>query len=238
MLSLTAFLTENDTSFRAHDTLNPKLWEGGKLRPEVRKALIRFAEAWGDYAHIPRNLISDILLVGGNAGYQWTPHSDVDVHLLINRAALGKRELVDDLLKAKKKLWALEHHVTVSGLPVEPYAQDISEPTPAGQGSYSLLKDDWVTLPNKEIPDYSEDCAFHDKVQHYHDLIDHMIENQAPLEDFKTLRERIANMRKVGLAQGGEHAQENLVFKALRNRGALDRMTNHMRDRLDRELSI
>lgn len=235
MISLTSFLLEE---FHAQSTLNPLLWDGGKLRPEVRSALLRFAEAWRDYAHIPPNTVKDILLVGGNAGYLWTPHSDVDVHLLVDRAALGKRELVDDLMKSKKKLWALEHHVTINGLPVEPYAQDLSEITPVGQGSYSILRDEWVAQPNKEVPDYSEDRAFNDKVQHYRDLIDHMIENNAPLSDFRTLRERIGGMRKTALSLGGEHAQENLVFKSLRNMGALDRMSKHMRDREDQELSL
>jgi len=64
-----AYLEELKISLQYHDELNPKLWDDKKLKPEVRTALLKFADTWADYASIPKNLIQDIIMVGGNVNY-------------------------------------------------------------------------------------------------------------------------------------------------------------------------
>ena len=82
-------------SLEYHDELNPKLWDGEKLKPEVKAALLKFIEAWRQYANIPKDLIQDIVMIGGNTNYNYTPKSDIDVHLIVDRNKLGKdRKLV------------------------------------------------------------------------------------------------------------------------------------------------
>ena len=44
------------------------------------------------------------------------------------------------------------------------------------------------------------------------------------------IKSKIRNMRGAAIAKGGEFSFENLVFKELRNRGYLDKMSNYLRE--------
>jgi len=71
-----------------HDELNPVLWKNEKINAEVRKRLLELAEFWRDYALIPKDAIENILLVGGNANFNYTKYSDIDLHLLIDKSKM------------------------------------------------------------------------------------------------------------------------------------------------------
>ena len=45
-------------------------------------------------------------------------------------------------------------------------------------------------------------------------------------------------MRDSAIQKAGEFSVENLVFKELRNRGILDKMTDHIRNLQDKKLSL
>lgn len=238
MLSFLEFLGEFDTTLQIHKTLNPLLWDGDRLKPEVRARLLAFATVFAESCHIPDGLISDVVLVGGSAGYNWTGYSDVDVHLVVDRAELGPAELVDRYLKLVKKNWALSHRVTIYGHPIEGYVQDTTEQPPAGQGVYSLKRDAWVRKPDHDAHSWTTDEAFRAKVETIENAIDHLIDTRAPLSEFGKLKKRISDMRRAGLQRGGEFSMENQVFKELRNRGTLQRMSDYVRNAQDRSLSL
>jgi hypothetical protein len=151
------YLEELKISLQYHDELNPKLWNGNKLKPEVRVKLLKFADTWADYASIPKNLIQDIIMVGGNVNYNYTDKSDIDVHLIINRNKLGERKLVDDYLQSKKVLWTLTHNIKIYGYSLEPYAQDPVTSYPKGQGVFSLKNNKWVVEPVKGTYNFNAD---------------------------------------------------------------------------------
>ena len=44
----------------------------GAMKPEVRQGLVRIAEEWAEFANIPSGAIIDVVLVGGNANYNYT----------------------------------------------------------------------------------------------------------------------------------------------------------------------
>lgn len=238
MLTLRVFLREFESTLQNHDALNPALWDGEHLRPEVRAKLLAFGEAFREHCKVPAPLVQDVLMVGGSAGYNWTPQSDIDVHLLVDRTALGPPELVDAYLKLAKKNWSLEHHATVRGQPLEGYVQDPTESSPKSQGVYSLKRDAWLRKPEKSTHSWTTDQAFAAKVENLEAVIDHLVETRASLSEFAMLKKRIADMRAAGLRAGGEYSQDNAVFKELRNRGALQRMTDYVRTTRDRDLSL
>jgi UTP:GlnB (protein PII) uridylyltransferase len=68
-----------------HDELNPKFWENDQLKEEVREKLLEIADAWIEFAQIPTEAVVDVLFVGGNANYNYTNYSDIDVHILIDK---------------------------------------------------------------------------------------------------------------------------------------------------------
>lgn len=222
-----------------HQELNQRLWDGVQLRDEVRQKLISFGKTWAAYAKIPPDLIQEIIMTGGNANYNYTPKSDIDVHVIIKRDSLGKdREMVDEYLKDKKTLWSLTNHVTVLGYPLEPYAQDTTEKYPENQGVFSLTNNRWIQFPARGEYDFQNDDHLRRKVRSYMRLIDHIIENDLGLEAMKRLKNRLSEMRGAAIAKGGEFSFENLVFKELRNQGYLDKMKAYSQGIRDSELSL
>jgi len=232
-------IDETKISLEYHDELNPKLWLDFELKPEIKDKLIAFGYAWADFAMIPRTMIQDIIILGGNANYNYTSKSDIDVHIIIDRYKLpANKPMVDDYLQSKKMLWTLTHNIKIAGLPVEPYAQDSSAPYPENQGVYSLLKGQWIQKPIRKQMDFKNDPNLKKKVMFYSNMINSMIKGNMSAEAFRDLKSKISNMRAAAIAQGGEFSFENLVFKELRNRGLLDKMNKYMSTLHDKELSL
>lgn len=242
MKSFRRYLTEMKLSLQYHNELNPKLWSGDTLKPEVRTKLLNFAYTWADFAKLDKSQISDIIMVGGNANYNYTSKSDIDVHIVIDRNSIancnGERELVDEYLQDKKVLWTLTHNVKIYGYSIEPYAQDPTDRYPANQGIYSLSRNSWVQYPTRTEYDFTNDIGVKRKVSFYTRLIDTMIRDKMDMDAFSDLKQKIRDMRGAAIAKGGEFSFENLVFKELRNRGYLDKMTKYEKSQKDQELSL
>jgi len=227
------------THLEWHTELNPKLWDDGKLKPEVRSVLLRFADTWTKFSGVPQDSVQDVILTGGNANFNYTSASDVDVHIVVDRSRLGKnREFVDDYLQDKKRLWTLTHNIRVLGYPVEPYVQDVSEGYHSGQGVFSLKRDEWIQKPQPGQYDFEHDKDLKRKVHEYAHLINAMITSKAEPEAFDKLKKKIADMRGAGIQKAGEFAPENSLFKALRNRGLLDAMNKYLRSAKDEQLTL
>jgi predicted nucleotidyltransferase len=222
-----------------HNKLNIKFWEGGSLRDEVKQKLMQIGMKWAEFAKIPSEAIKDIILVGGNANFNYTRFSDLDLHLVVDKSQIADcPDLLDDYLRDKKKLWALVHDIKIYSHPVELYAQDESDPLPANQGVYSVTNDQWIMEPRPVQVDLSDPLLLR-KVRDMMERIDDLIENEADDADvLKKLQKHIRNMRASAIQQGGEFALENLVFKELRNRGYLDKLSDHIRHLEDTTLSL
>lgn len=222
------------------ETLNPKFWnERKQLHKPVRDALVKIAYAWAEWCDIPRSAIADIHLVGGNASYFWNNKSDLDLHLIIDKEKVSECEgLLTDYLRSKKKIWQLEQDVTIYGAEVEVYAEDIEDPKPTRQGRYSLKSNKWVTKPVKELPEI-DDSAVTSKVETFNDRIEDLIDDKVSDESIlKRLKDKLMVLRSESLKTGGEYAFGNLVYKMLRNTGALDRLDRYMRGLVDQNLSL
>lgn len=235
-------IVETKLSLQYHDTLNDKLWNGLELEHDIRERLLAIGYMFAEYCHIPKSQVLDVILTGGNANYNYTRQSDIDVHVVFSKEALGWgagniKDFVDDYLMDKKSLWSTKHGITIHGYPIELYAQDASEPYPSNQGVYSLLHNTWVQLPTRQQISF-DDPLLKKKVMSYKHQIDSMIKNNADVQAFKDLRTRLKDMRSAAIAQGGEFSFENLVFKELRNRGYLDRINKHVKQLTDKELSL
>jgi hypothetical protein len=188
-------LLETKISLEYHNELNPKLWIGEVLKPEIRKKLLSFAYAWADFAKIPKDIILDIIVIGGNVNYNYTPKSDIDVHLVIDRNALGpNREFVDEYLQDKKVLWTLTHDVKILGITIEPYAQDNTDQYPQNQGVYSLKRDTWVQYPKRGSFDFSNDPALKRKVMFYVKTINQIIKDGMDIDVVKDFKRKICRL--------------------------------------------
>ena len=234
-------LNETKISLEYHEILNPALWDDVRLKPDVKKKLLNFGYAWADFAKIPRDMIKDITMIGGNANYNYTSKSDIDVHLIIDRDAFASgasREIIDEYLQDKKLLWTLTHKISVLGYAIEPYAQHSEDKPAANQGVYSLLHSRWLQFPNRGSYNWKNDPALKRKVMFYKKSIDEIIKNKMGGDAVKDMKRKIREMRNASIARGGEFSFENLVFKELRNRGYLDRMNRYEQSLKDQALSL
>lgn len=233
-----SLLRELKSTLQSHDKLNPKYWTNEKLDPEVWQALNRISKEWASFANIPATAIRDVILVGGNANFNYTKHSDLDLHLVVDKQKIKCQGLVDDYLQSKKQLWSLTHDITVKGQPVELYAQDFRDPFRQGQGVYSLKSNKWLQQPER-VKFNAKSPEVVNKVKEISFQIDSLIDSKSDdIQAFRNLKSRLKGMRASAIEKGGEYAPENLAFKELRNRGYLDKMSNYLRDLEDEDLSL
>jgi hypothetical protein len=231
-------INELKLTLRSHDKLNPNLWTNEKLDPEVWQTLNKIGKEWSDFANIPKTAIRDVIIIGGNANYNYTKQSDIDLHIVVDKEKMDCQGLLDDYLQSKKQLWALTHDITVKGQPVELYAQDFRDPFRKGQGIYSLQSNRWLQEPTKYKIDRTNPEVVR-KTKEWMNIIDDLIDSKSDdIDTFKKLKNRLKGMRSGAIEKGGEMAPENLVFKELRNRGYLDKMSKYVRNLEDESLSL
>jgi hypothetical protein len=224
-------LDESNQFVTVNKTLNPKLWRGDRLDPEVRRKLIDIAKAFVDFVGIDLDA-SDYTITGSNANYTWTDYSDLDLHVIIEGEPTDEQR---ELFNAKKALWAEQHDISIKGLPVECYVQGSAEPHHS-TGVYSLTDDTWLVEPKKVKPEI-DDAAIEVKKDAILAQIEHALLSK-DLERLRSVKDKITQMRKAGLERAGEWSVENLVFKILRNLGLIDQITEKIRELEDQELSL
>jgi hypothetical protein len=199
-----------------HKELNPKLWDNEKLDPEVRDQLLLIAEDFVEYLGISNLKVRDVTLSGSNAAYSYTPHSDIDLHVLVDFNELPNNEVYQELFTAKKTLYNDAHDITVREVPVELYVQDTNNPVHS-LGEYSIVNDKWIRIPKKRRANFDE-AATKAKYEKLGDLIELALKTK----DAKRVNDTIAlvkRYRKSGLDKAGEFGPENLAYKAVRKQG-------------------
>jgi hypothetical protein len=238
-MNFSQYITELKLQLQYHSELNPKLWDEFKLKSQIRDKLLQFAEVWREFAKIPKNAVKEVILLGGNANYNYTDMSDLDVHLVVDKSLIAKdNPLLDDYLQDKKQMWTMAHKISILGYGLEPYAQDQSVQYPKNQGVYSLTNDEWICKPVFIGDEMIKDPYLKKKVKFYMHMIDDMIKNHVDLDSVKHFKEKLRDMRGAAIKRGGEFSFENLVFKELRNQGYLDKLSAYQRTNQDQELSL
>lgn len=238
---------QKTTSFVSEfkETLNPKIWtELQELKPEVRNKLLENASLFIETLKLSEVVVSDIVLTGSNANYNWTEHSDLDVHVLLHEQELKQCETcssfdeIEDCIQAKKVLWNDQHSIDIYGIPLEMYATTRSEQLVEDAGTFSLTLNRWLSKPQKkQLSIDSEQVKA--KAQTLFVAIDQLISSGTnDLEDIQETLDKIAQMRKSGLDKNGEYSTENLAFKVLRSSGYLDKIKEYYKTIQDQELSL
>jgi len=211
--------------------LNPKIWQGQDLKPEVRDKLLKIAAAFREFIGVDID-VKDVTVTGSNANYNWTAYSDLDLHLIVPGTPTDNER---ELYSAKKALWGEQRDIQIKGITVECYVQG-QEEQHHSTGVYSVITEEWVVEPTREQPKTS-DSAVTQKHQELAWLVGAALDSR-DLDALRRVKERVTTMRKSGLERAGEFSVENLVFKLLRNQGLIDRLTLMIRDLEDQELSL
>jgi hypothetical protein len=215
----------------AHNqTLNPKLWAGDKLIPEVRLQLLKIARHFADFLKVEKLNLKDITISGSNASYGYNDSSDLDLHLV----AVVSPEQVE-LYDAKKNVYNGRYKIQIKAIDVELYVQDYKQKHYSA-GIYSVLLDKWIRQPVGKIPQVTHK-EVRSKARNYAGRINQALRSN----DLNTARDTMSNIRRLrqaGLEAGGEYSIENLAFKLLRARGQIDKLVKHINKLESASLSI
>jgi len=216
-----------------HQDLNPKLWAGKDLRPDVTVALLNIAREFYDFLEVPVD-VKDLIISGSQANYNYSPYSDLDLHLIVDYSEVECEMTVSELFDTKRKYWKEQRDIKVHGIPVELYVEDLAEP--AVSSAYSILSRKWTKPPKSDNTGYNK-TAVQAEVKKWDEVINHAIKSRN-LEVCRKVREMLADYRKAGLAAGGEFSIQNLTYKSLRNSGKLGDLMDTIGDLFDKKLSI
>jgi hypothetical protein len=232
ILELDSFNLADAVKF--NDLLNPRIWQGEKMRPEVREQLLKIAADFKESLGVDDLDIKDITISGSNAGYTYTPHSDIDLHLVV-RMPDQCDEVYQELFNAKKYQYNDEHDIKIGGYNVELYVQPADQEH-VSAGVYSLKNNDWIHIPRK-IAATIKDTVVKDKYDSVKTAIDSALKSN-DIAKMRKLWSKIKEMRQAGLAKNGELGPENLAFKMLRTQGDLGKLKDSIRRAKDAELSL
>lgn len=224
-----------------HDTLNEMLWkqvgDTYELHGDVKKALKENADAFFEFLDVPKAKITDIVLTGSAANFNWTGNSDIDLHIIVDVKAAEKEygKLFQEYVNAKKSLWNDLHSIVIKGFPVEFYVESASEGH-VSTGVFSLKDNKWVIEPQHNEPSV-DDSAVKAKAAHMIKEIQQALgSNKADV--IEKMIEKIRKMRQSGLDDAGEFSTANLAYKILRNDKWLDKLYDCKTKAYDRDLSL
>jgi hypothetical protein len=218
-----------------NEELNPRIWQGSRMRPEVRRKLLAIAKDFKQSLGLSDLEVKDITLSGSNAGYTYTPHSDIDLHLVVDMPQAETDEVYRELFNAKKYQYNDEHNLAIGGYPVELYVENANTP-PVSQGMFSVLANDWINIPRKRKSTVNDDA-----VKSKYELMKHRIESTIDSGDIKRLTRtaaRIKQIRQAGLDKNGELGPENLAYKMLRTQGLIEKLYAARTAAKDQQLSL
>jgi hypothetical protein len=224
-----------EDAVKFHDRLNPRLWgEDEHLLPEVSKKLLASAAEFQEFLGVPDLDAIDITVSGSNAAYSYTPHSDIDLHLVVAMPEQN-RKIFQELFNAKKYEFNDQHNIKIRNIDVEFYVQP-SDEDPKSQGIYSLKDRKWLQVPRRRRAEINDSCVkakAEDLDARIHSAI-----NAGDVGLMQTLWQKIKTMRQTGLESNGEFGCENLTFKILRSGGCLKKLKLALNQARDHELSL
>lgn len=219
--------------YEEHSQLNPKLWAGNQLRPEVKIKLLQIAEAFRQFVELNVPII-DVHITGGQVTYHYTGHSDLDLHLIVDYNKIECDQEVAELLDTKRLLFKKMHQIDIYGIPVEPGTEDVNHPTVSS--AYSLSSNRWIRKPVNQTGKINHEEIKKQSLQ-WENLIDAVLK-QNDLEMAQKLLKLLRKYRKTGLKRTGEYGVENLVYKTLRNNKSLEKLVNYIEQAYDDNLSL
>jgi hypothetical protein len=233
MFSFLEFLVEvKNLTLQYHKRLNPRLWENGRLKPGIKTQLLRHADNFVRFNGLNLSSARDIIITGSNSNYNYTRHSDIDVHLLYDVSNMSS----DDLYKKKAEWTAKNKNLVLQGFGypyiIEFYIENVRDRTmrPSGQGVYSLKTDKWLIEPKHlDTVAILKDPRVLVKINHEIEYVKTFLLKKGTKNDILNYKEKLYRMRSSGLQKAGEFSIENVMYKDLRNRGLIDKLNTKLK---------
>jgi len=227
---------EFDQDSAINTVLNPKIWEAsGQLKSSVRGALLRIAEDFYQYVGIEFPVI-DLVITGSNVNYNYTSHSDLDLHLVTDYAKIRCDRELEELFDTKRLLYEQEFDIQIYGIPVTLYVEDRARPG-VSRGLYSVKHSEWINQPSKVLPEFDR-REIQDQLESWQKIIEKTIE-QRDLQAARRVLKLLRQYRRWGLSQSqGEFSTANMVYKLLRDQKLLSQLSAVVDSLHSRSLSL
>jgi len=229
-----------DEAIEKHDTLNPKLWdENNELKPEVRKKIEEIVQKFDD--NLKENdvelNVKDIAIIGSNANYNYSPDSDVDIHIIADTSVYpDQKDLAMKVYLAYKSLFNNKYDPTLNGVEAEIYVEP-DEVHANSNGVYSL-KDGWLKEPEQvDVPDIDPEHV-QELIQPFEDRYNELINSDPSVSDVDKLIDDIYLQRQQSILKDGEFGDGNICFKEFRNRGYLQNLRDLKVELENKEMSL
>ena len=230
---------------KAHDTLNPKLWDGFILKEDVADKIMQIAEFFVNKIKdndIEIN-IKDVWILGSNASYNYNENSDLDVHIMVDPSEINMEfSVAEKIYNSYRNLFKETYAPIIKGIPVEIYFEAFKGSNNVSEGVYSM-NEGWLKKPKKEMLKVNSEEA-NAKYDYYvgefnslQEKISHEDLNYQ-LEEVNNLLNQIYSLRSYGLTYGGEFSSENIVFKELRSKGYINALRQLKREIENKLLSL
>lgn len=219
-----------------NDELNPNIFDKDhNMIEDVRQQLIHYYELLIQYLK-DRGItldVQDVTLVGSNAGYLYTPESDIDLHIIVDYPLN-----VDtfETLKNEFDLFEAENPLIIGNNNVEIGIEDgyntkmsIEKPR-----RYSIIDSNWVDGSDAYEIYTADDIEF---VNGYEDIVDDYVEridyviSHDEYSDAVNLKKEIRQNRSNDLAEKGALSIGNVVFKELRNNGSYGKLKDYLKEK-------
>lgn len=226
------------STFRIYnETLCPDLWdEFQHLDPRTRVNLLRMAYDFYKKTRFVAPIV-DIWLMGSIANFNWTPDSDVDVHIIIDFSQMKMPpETASKVAKSAGAQWNNEHEVTIKGHKVEINMQSAKAKKPYVTGIYSLVKDEWIRQPQHQNVAVDK-VSIQSKYSGMKKYIESAIRS-GNRETMKQAKDYLDAFRQYGLDCGGELSIENIVYKILRSKGVIKMLKDSITATYDKEMTV
>lgn len=204
-----------------HDELNPTLFDGDKMKPEVRERLLEITEDFIQHLGIDNFDIDDVTMSGSSAAYSYTPHSDIDLHITTDLSKYPDDDVYRELFDAKKNVYNETHDIKIGPYDVELYVQDTAQPH-VSLGDYSVLRDEWNKHPVKRR-EHLDTAATKLKFEKLAALANRALQSE-DIDKVENVISTIKKYRQAGLDKHGEFGPENLAFKVLRTQGVVQKL--------------
>ena len=124
--------------------LNPDVWEGGLLKPEVKAYIL---ELLGKI--FPVDKVQALVMIGSMVGHQYSETSDIDINLMAR-----KGELFDKWHPIFKHYNSVEHPLPGTKHPINFFFQEYNHESDWSNslGAYDIFMDLWI----KRAPTFEE----------------------------------------------------------------------------------
>lgn len=165
-------------------------------------------------------------MVGSMASYNYNATSDIDLHIVIDfDSADCAKDLLKELVDAKKNLFNSSREIKIEGIEVEVYIEDVNENN-ASDAVYSIKNNQWIVKPKiMTVPEVNRK-KIEQLFNGFKKKIDNLKNVENPIKRLdiaNSIKDRLKQLRKMGLASKEKNfSTYNLLFKTLRSRKVID----------------